>query len=135
LLAGFLPSPIKGFNVAKEATCTFKVEDGFVYTDNLEALTAAFRLVAKGNANFIKDEVEFDAQARIRGLPGIVLRPVSELLEYQARGTIGDPAWKPRLFNLGKGAANTEAEKAADPMPEDERKRLRLPNLFRPGTK
>jgi hypothetical protein len=39
------------------------------------------------------------------------------------------------LFNLGKGAANTEAEKAADPMPEDERKRLRLPNLFRPGTK
>jgi hypothetical protein len=135
LLAGFLPSPIKGFNVAKEATCTFTVEDGFVYTSNLEALTAAFRLVAKGNANFIKDEVEFDAQARIRGLPGIVLRPVSELLEYQARGTIGDPAWKPRLFNLGKGAANTEAEKAADPMPEDERKRLRLPNLFRPGTK
>jgi hypothetical protein len=135
LLGGFLPSPIKGFNVAKEATCTYKVEDGFVYTDNLEALTAAFRLVAKGNANFLTDQVEFDAQARIRGLPGIVLRPVSELLEYQARGTIGDPAWKPRLFNLGKGAANTEAEKPADPMPEEERKRLRLPNLFRPGNK
>ena len=29
----------------------------------------------------------------------------------------------------------TATLKAADPMPEDERKRLRLPNLFRPGTK
>lgn len=135
LLGGFLPAPIKGFNVAKEATCTFNVEDGFVYTGNLEALTAAFRLVAKGNANFIDDKVEFDAQARMRGLPGIVLRPVSELLEYQARGSIGDPAWKPRIFNLGKGSANTEAEKPADPMPEDEKRRLRLGNPFRSGAK
>jgi hypothetical protein len=137
LLGGFLPSPIKGFNVAKEATCTYRVEDGFLYTDNLEALTAAFRLVAKGNANFIEDKVAFDAQARIRGLPGIVLRPVSELLEYQARGTIGDPAWKSRLLNFGGGAANTEAVKpTGEPKVEEpEKKRLRLPNLFRPGAK
>ena len=137
LLGGFLPAPIKGFNVAKEATCTYRVENGFVYTDNLEALTAAFRLVAKGNANFIEDKVAFDAQARIRGLPGLVLRPVSELLEYQARGTIGDPAWKSRLLNFGGGAANTEAPKTPE-VPkamEEEKKRLRLPSLFRPGAK
>jgi len=113
------------------------VENGFVYTDNLEALTAAFRLVAKGNANFMEDKIAFDAQARIRGLPGIVLRPVSELLEYQARGTIGDPAWKSRLFNFGGGEANTEAVKTPEvPKPEvEEKRRLRLPNLFRPGAK
>ncbi len=139
LLGGFLPAPIKGYNVAKEANCTFTVADGHVYTDNIEALTAAFRLVAKGNANFIEDKVAFDAQARIRGLPGIVLRPVSELLEYQARGSIGDPQWKPRLFNLGGGAAATEAETtgmpADAPAPAEEtpeRRRLRLP-LFKSG--
>jgi hypothetical protein len=137
LLGGFLPAPIKGFNVAKEATCTYRVENGFLYTDNLEALTAAFRLVAKGNANFIEDKVAFDAQARIRGLPGLVLRPVSELLEYQARGTIGDPAWKSRLLNFGGGAANTEAPKTTEEPKamEEEKKRLRLPSLFRPGGK
>ena len=91
--------------------------------------------MAQGNVNFIEDEVEFDAQARFRGLPGLVFRPVSELLEYQARGSIGDPGWKPRLFNLGGGAASTEAEKKDAPMPEDEKRKLRLPNLFRPGSK
>ncbi len=141
LLGGFLPSPIKGYNVAKEANCTFSVADGHIYTDNIEALTTAFRLVAKGNANFIEDKVEFDAQARMRGLPGLVLRPVSELLEYQARGSIGDPQWKPRLFNLGGRSATTEAENpgpAAEtgPMPADDtpdRRRLRLP-LFKSGS-
>lgn len=142
LLGGFLPSPIKGYNVAKEANCTFKVQDGHVYTDDIEALTTAFRLVAKGNANFIEDKVAFDAQARMRGLPGLVLRPVSELLEYQARGSIGDPQWKPRLFNLGSGAAATAAPSrqpaagSSDPMPTEEmpeRRRLRLP-LFKSGS-
>lgn len=137
LLGGFLPAPIKGYNVAKEANCTFTIQDGFVFTEDVEALTTTFRLVAKGNANFIKDEVEFDAQARIRGLPGIVLRPVSELLEYQARGTIGDPAWKPRLLNFGS-RATTEAEKTDSgemPVEEaEEKRRLRLPNLFRSGS-
>ncbi len=140
LLGGFLPAPIKGYNLAKEANCTFTIQDGAVYTEDLEALTAAFRLVAKGNAHFIDDKVEFDAQARIRGLPGIVLRPVSELLEYQARGSIGEPAWKPRLFQLGRRAtseAEKEKELGVEEMPPEEsdaKRRLRLPNLFRPGT-
>ena len=139
LLGGFLPAPIKGYNVAKEANCTFQVADGHVYTNNLEALTATFRLVAKGNANFIEDKVEFDAQARIRGLPGLVLRPVSELLEYQARGSIGEPDWKPRLFNLGAGSADSEAEsgkmpanKASENAEPTEGRKLRLP-FFRSG--
>lgn len=135
LLGGFLPAPIKGFNVAKEATCTYRVENGFLYTDNLEALTAAFRLVAKGNVNFIEDKVAFDAQARVRGLPGLVLRPVSELLEYQARGTIGEPAWKSRLLNFGGGKAETGGTATPLVPTEEEKKGLRLPKLFRPGAK
>jgi hypothetical protein len=38
---------------------------------------------------------------RVRGLPGIVLRPVSELLEYKATGTVGNPVWKLNPFGLG----------------------------------
>ncbi len=137
LLGGFLPAPIKGYNVAKEANCTFTVQDGRVYTSDVEALTAAFRLVAKGNADFVDDKVEFDAQARIRGLPGLVFRPVSELLEYHARGSIGDPQWKSRLFSLGDGEAETEAQNPAasanNPKPAEaapQKKRLRLLPLF-----
>lgn len=103
LLGGFLPTPIKGYNIAREGNCTFTIQDGVVRTDDLEALTSAFRLVSKGTVHFMDDRVDFDAQARVRGLPGLVLRPVSELLEYRARGTVSDPKWRPRIFDLGSG--------------------------------
>ena len=36
----------------------------------------------------------------MRGIPGLVLRPVSQLLEYKAEGSFSDPKWKPHLFGL-----------------------------------
>ncbi len=100
LLGAFLPTPIKGYNVAKEANCTFQVADGFIVTEDFEALTSAFRLVLNGKVDFLNDRIDFNAQARMRGLPGLVLRPFSELLEYQAAGSVGDPKWTSRLLNL-----------------------------------
>ena len=106
LLGAFLPKPIQGYNVAKEASCTFEVTDGFVVTKDMEAETSVFRIVAGGTADFIHDEIDFKAQARVRGIGGLVFFPVSQLLEYQANGTIGDPKWSPTLLGLntiGKG--------------------------------
>lgn len=100
LLGALLPSPIRGYNVAKEANCTFRVADGFIVTDDIEALTSAFRLVSSGSIDFLNDEIDFKAQARVRGLPGLVLRPVSQLLEFKGEGTVGKPQWKPHLFGL-----------------------------------
>jgi hypothetical protein len=100
LLNGLLPRPIAGYNVAKEANCTFRVAAGKVLTEDFEALTTTFRIVAKGAVDFISDgALDFEAQARVRGLPGIVLRPVSELLEYKAEGTIGTPQWRTAYFS------------------------------------
>jgi hypothetical protein len=100
LLGAFLPSPIRGYNLAKEANCTFTVSDGFVVTEDVEALTSTFRIVASGSIDFLHDDLDFNAQARMRGIPGLVLRPVSQLLEYKAEGSFSDPKWKPHLFGL-----------------------------------
>jgi hypothetical protein len=100
LLSTILPNPIRGYNVAKEANCTFRVADGFIVTKDAEALTSTFRIVSNGSIDFIHDEIDFDAQVRVRGLPGLVLRPVSQLLQYKAQGTMAKPAWKPHLFGL-----------------------------------
>lgn len=113
LLGAFLPTPIKGYNVAKEANCTFQVADGFIVTEDFEALTSAFRLVLNGKVDFLNDRINFDAQARMRGLPGIVLRPFSELLQYEAAGSVGDPKWTPRLLNL-VGSDEDKMRKAPD---------------------
>lgn len=103
LIGAVLPGNIKNYNVAREASCNFQVADGFVVTNDFEALTGAFRLVAQGNVDFINDDIDFTAQARMRGLPGLVLRPVSELLEFRGEGPVGKPHWRSNYFSLGKG--------------------------------
>ena len=108
LLGALLPAPINDYNVAKEANCTFHIGDGFIVTDDFEALTSAFKLVSRGTVDFVKDNVTFTAQARAKGLPGLVLFPVSELLEYKADGTVGQPNWRSHYFSMGEGRKRDE---------------------------
>ena len=108
LLGAVLPSVIKDYNVAKEANCNFTVADGFLITKDFEALTSAFKLVADGRIDFINDDIDFTVQARARGLPGLVLRPVSELLTYKGTGPPGKPEWRPHLLGLSKDRDGTE---------------------------
>ena len=44
-----------------------------------------------------------NAQVRIRGLPGLVFMPFSELLEYRGEGSIKDTEWNARIL---KGTPN-----------------------------
>lgn len=113
LLAALLPTPIKGFNVAKSADATFTLNDGFLTTDDLEALTAVFRLVVKGKVDYLEDRIFFHAQAKFRGLPGLVLFPVSEILEYTGEGTVGTPIWRPRYFSAS--SEKKEFRKSMEP--------------------
>lgn len=101
VIGAILPSPIKGYNVAKEAHCTYEVSDGFIVTQDIEALTSAFRIQSSGNVDFIKDDIDFNAEVSVRGLTGLVLFPVTKLLGFKGSGTIGDTKWHPRIFGGG----------------------------------
>lgn len=102
LLGSVLPNQIKGYNVAKEADCTFEVADGYVMTKDFEALTSVFKIAMDGKIDFIRDAVDITAQVRIRGLPGLVFLPFSELLEYRGTGSISDTKWKSNLLSGGR---------------------------------
>lgn len=125
LLDNLLPGKIKDYNVATEANCTFRIADGFVITDNFEALTSVFKLASSGRINFIDDAVDLTTQVRVRGLPGIVLRPFSELFEFQGEGTVKDTRWTSSL--LKGGARDKEAAESPKPSPS---LRLPLPSFF-----
>jgi hypothetical protein len=101
VLGAFLPAPIKGYNVAKEAKCTYDVADGFIVTQDIEALTSAFRIKSAGNVDFIRDDIDFNAEVSIRGLTGLVFFPVTKLLGFKGSGTISDTKWHPRIFGGG----------------------------------
>ena len=100
IIGAFLPSPIKGYNVAKKADCTFEVSDGFIVTENIEAVSSAFRIFSRGNVDFIRDDIDFNAEVRMRGL-GILLFPVTQLLAYKGSGTLKNTHWAPRIFGGG----------------------------------
>ena len=132
LLGALLPSQIKGYNVAREASCNFSVGDGLIVTDDFEALTSAFKLVADGNVDFLNDNIDFTAQARVRGLPGLVLRPVSELLEFRGEGSIGKPHWRPRYLSIGSGSGKGDDRKAARVMEAEAERRAEEPKAEEP---
>jgi hypothetical protein len=115
LLGALLPTPIGGFNVAKEADATFKLADGFATTNDLVASTKVFHISAKGQVDYVEDRVQFHAQVKFGRLLGLVLFPVSKILEYTGEGTVGDPKWRPRFFSAG--SEKTPFRKSDDPAP------------------
>ncbi len=135
VLGTVLPKQIAGYNVAKEADCTFRVADGFVMTEDFEALTSTFKILLSGKIDFIHDIVDLAAQVRVRGLPGIVFLPFSELLQYHGDGSFSDPKWTAMVLKGGTGtskqvreAPSAEAKAEAERIAEDSAKTL-LPML------
>ncbi len=99
VIGAMLPSPIKGFNVAKEADATFTLADGFATTQDLVASTKVFTIAANGKIDYIEDRIDFHAQVKFGKILGLVLFPVSKILEYTGEGGVGDPVWRPRFFS------------------------------------
>lgn len=118
MLGTILPKQIAGYNIAKEADCTFTINDGFLVTKDFEALTSAFKIMLDGNIDFINDRLDMDAQVRMRGLPGIVLLPFSELLEYKGTGDTANPKWEAKLL---RGVTQADRPVKAQPVDENNR--------------
>jgi hypothetical protein len=113
MLRTILPKQIAGYNIAKEADCTFSVSDGFMVTKDFTALTSAFKILLDGSIDFLNDRLDMNAQVRVRGLPGIVFLPFSELLEYKGTGPLGSPRWEAKLLRGGERTVK------AQPLDED----------------
>jgi hypothetical protein len=118
ILGTILPKQIAGYNIAKEADCTFEIAEGNLITRNFEALTNAFKILLDGRINFLVDQIDMNAQVRLRGLPGIVLLPFSELLEYRGTGSVADTRWEAKLLrNVGQTGREDSSSRNTSPGP------------------
>ncbi len=53
----------------------------------------------------MKDRMDLSVRINARGIPGIVLFPVSKLFEYVATGSVSKPEWRPKIIpRIGGGA-------------------------------
>lgn len=111
LVGALLPTPIRDYSVAREASANFTVENGVFRTDDFEALTSAFRMNGSGTIDPIGDKLDFEMNVNVRGAPGLVLLPVSKLLEFQGSGSFTDPQWRPKYLPRAGGGGRGGPER------------------------
>ncbi len=108
--------PGMGYSVAERATADFGISQGVITTKNFEVLSSAFSMTGGGNINFISDRLDFDIRINAKGLPGVLLFPVSKLFEYTAKGTLEEPNWQPKILS-----------RQSQPQATPDKPRLQLP--------
>jgi hypothetical protein len=89
--------PSFGFAKADRAVADFKIGKGAVSTENLTISSALFTLIGNGEYEFVKDNLNLDMRANMKGVAGLLLFPVSKIFEYNGSGPLSNPVWKPKL--------------------------------------
>ena len=96
--------PKAGYQTARLATADFRMGDEKISTDNLVIEGSGFSLFGNGDIYFMKDRMDMSVRINARGIPGIVLFPVSKLFEYVSTGSVSNPEWKPKIIpRFGSG--------------------------------
>jgi hypothetical protein len=99
--------PGMGYNVAHDGESSFGVEDGVITTHDFLVKGLGFNMIGDGRLFFLDDRLNFNIRLNAQGLPGVLLFPVSKLLEYAGTGTLEDPIWKPVMLESSPVAKTT----------------------------
>jgi hypothetical protein len=94
--------PGMGYSRARKATATFSMADGIVTNKDLVIAGNGFSMYGSGRIWMIEDRIDYDIRLNAQGLPGVLLFPVSKLLEYRANSRFTKPEWKPKALQGGR---------------------------------
>jgi hypothetical protein len=90
--------PGMGYSRARKATATFTLGDGILTNKDLTIVGNGFSMFGGGRIWFLDDKLDFDIRLNAQGLPGVLLFPVSKLLEYRANSRFTKPDWRPKAL-------------------------------------
>ncbi len=113
LLGSIIPGT--GYQTSRRATCDFRVADGEIRTDNLDILGTGFSLIGEGSLFFVDDRMDFNVRVNAKGVPGLILYPVSKLFEYVSDGKMSEPKWRPKILPKGGGGKPPAEPKPREP--------------------
>lgn len=89
--------PGAGHDSARLATADFAIAKNRISTANLDIEGEGFEMFGEGSIGFPNGDLDMAIRINAKGIPGIVLFPVSKLLEYVSTGTMSDPQWRPKI--------------------------------------
>ncbi len=107
--------PGLGYDEAHQASADFLTSGGKIYTGNLNVKGLGFGLFGGGWLGYMDDTMNFRIRMNARGLPGAVLRPVSNLFEYRSQGPLAKPVWRPNVLTAPLGGAEKKPATAPTP--------------------
>jgi hypothetical protein len=96
ILNGIVPG--MGDDVARKGSATFNVANGTITTKDLTVEGRGFSMYGAGDLYFLDDAMNFDVRINARGLPGVLLFPVSKLFEYTSTDSLSKPNWRPKVI-------------------------------------
>ncbi|MEQ1860975.1 MAG: AsmA-like C-terminal region-containing protein [Chthoniobacteraceae bacterium] len=95
ILNGIVPG--MGEAVADKGSASFSIADGVIETKDFLVEAPGFSMIGDGKLMYLDDKMNFDVRINAKGLPGVLLFPVSKLFEYTSTDALGKPTWRPKL--------------------------------------
>ena len=86
---------------ARDASCTFAVENGVFHTSDFLTSTPSSTVTGEGQIDFNNSEIDMTMRMNARGLLGIItlpLRPLTGLFQFRGTGPLKNPVWRNSNF-------------------------------------
>lgn len=86
---------------AKDASCTFNIRRGVLYSNDFLATTRSLKFTGEGSIDLDKKSIDMTMRMNARGLLGLFslpLRPFMGLFQFHGKGYIMDPKWRTTVF-------------------------------------
>jgi hypothetical protein len=96
ILNGIVPG--MGDDVARKGSASFNVANGTITTKDFTIEGRGFSMFGAGDLYFLDDAMNFDLRINAKGLPGVLLFPVSKLFEYTSTDSLSKPNWRPKVI-------------------------------------
>ena len=101
VISGVLGDKRAGFERAKNAFCTFDIEDGILQTHDFQTATTSLTFVGEGNVDLKKRELDMIMRMNAKGLLGLItlpLRPFYGMFQFRGTGPLKDTKWENVMF-------------------------------------
>ena len=86
---------------AKDASCTYVIRNGIVYSNDFIATTRSLKFTGEGSLDLHKKEINLLMRMNARGLFSVIslpLRPFMGLFQFKGTGDMSDPNWRTQVF-------------------------------------
>lgn len=101
LVSGVLNDRRAGFERAKSAFCTFRIDDGILRTRDFQTATTSLTFAGDGEVDLKARTLDMTMRMNARGLLGLItlpLRPFYGMFQFRGTGPLKDTRWENVMF-------------------------------------